>query len=234
MINAKRGLRVLRLAMLTTLGVMAFVAAGAQAQLPGESKAGTFTINLGAALLATLTGHQERAGKLLVAGRNLDINCNAAEVLEGKINSSTEALVGILFLECTALEHNTNNPLTGCNIIEPVSGLKGAIRALGKFLPILHGVNTYVLAEPEEIGGNLAVVTFESGKGCVLPLSNPVKGSVTTQVISGLEGSEPLLTFSQAIQELTGDKLLFGTFPAFMNSSFVVKLTGNHIKLGIH
>jgi len=222
--RAKRGLRVLGLSMLAALGVLAIGVGSAQGQLPGESTLGKFTINGGEALLATATGAQEGSGRLLIAGRNLDIKCEKADVTEGKINSKTEGLATVLYLECSALEHKTNNPIAGCVIP------KGEIAAKARLLPILHNSIKYVLAEPHVTGGNFTVLSFESGKGCVLPLNNSIKGAVSGEVIQA-EAVQQLVTLSQAIQLLLGDKLLFGTFPAYTVGAAIGELTGAHVGL---
>ena len=55
----KHGSRVLGLVVLALVGMMAVGVGGAQGQdLPGASSAGTFLVNLGSALLVTITGQQ--------------------------------------------------------------------------------------------------------------------------------------------------------------------------------
>ena len=217
---------------LTAVGVMAIGAGTAQAQLPGESKLGSFTVAGSGALAENLTatGAGEGSVSLSVPGRNLRLECDPFHIAVANIFFRFIIVLPI-FLKCKAYALAEGGLIEGCNVTNG-----GEIKASAILLPVLHGGNAYVLAEPQEAGGNLAVVTFESGKGCVLPLNNPVKGSFVGQVTSGLESVKPLITFSQAIQELGGDKLLFGTFPAYLNASVTMELTGSHtgLKLGVH
>jgi hypothetical protein len=229
----KHGLKVLGLSLMAMLGLMAFAAVGAQAQeLPGASSLGLYLINLGNALLATATGAQVGVGKLLVEGRGIEIGCDTAHVVEGKIDSATDALAKLEFLKCKTYEFGTLALIESCVIKGGTVANGGTVLAKALLLPILHGGVNYVLAEPQE-GTNFATVSYEPGIGCVLPLNNPVSGSVSAQVHEGVVAK---LLLSPAIQLLTGDKLLFGTFPSYIDAEATVELTGSHSgqKLGVH
>jgi hypothetical protein len=223
------GLKVLGLALLSAFGMMAF-AGGAQAQeLPGASSAGTFLINLGSALLATVTGKQLGTGFLLVAARDLKIECSSFDIEEGKINTSTDAQGKVVFLGCISKNH-AGVTLADCQLKELET-----IRASALILPILHGGLTYVLFEPIPPATIFATPSYKAGTPCTLPLNNPVTGAVTALVKTLDAVVQPLL-FSEAIQLLTGDKLAFGGFPAYINAEADVELTAPHAgqKLGIH
>ena len=227
--SAKHGLRALGLAVLAVMGMMAFTAAGAQAALPGESTLGTFLINLGNALLATITGELLGTLSLLVAARDLKIKCTSLDVEEGKINSSTDAQAKLVLLGCLSFKHS--------DVHWPECQLKTleTIRLETLIKPILHGGLTYVLFEPIPPATILGVVSYKSGTPCLLPLNNPLTGSVAA-LVKSLDAVTQSLLFSETIQLLTGDALAFGGFPAYLNAEADMRLAGVHEgqKLGIH
>jgi hypothetical protein len=227
----KHGSRALGLLGLMVLGMMAFGAGGAQAQLPGESKAGAFLINLGVALLATFTGEQfGEFSLLLVPVRGIEIKCSISHFNEGKINTRFDASAKVEFLECKTFTHGGKIHET-CKI-KGSSLEKGAtiiIKAL--ILPVSHGGQNFVLFEPLE-GTSFTTISFEAGKFCPVPLSNPVSGAFVALVHGGVEST---LLFSEAFQLLTGDKVNFGAVPAYIQGSMSLELTGAHLgqKLGV-
>jgi hypothetical protein len=236
--NSKHGLKALVLTMMAALGVMAFSAVGAQAALPGDSSVGEFLINLAAvgALKASVTGSQLGNGYLLVATRDLKIECTGLDVVGGVINSSTDAFVEVLFLGCLANNHK-GEMLEGCEF----KVLKD-ITADALVLPILHNGENFLLFEPLDNKvfpepDVFTVVSFKPGIGCVLPLNNPVTGSVVAKV-DQLEAEKPEILFSEAIQLLSGDVLQYGTAAqtSYVNGTADLELTGTHkgLKLGIH
>jgi hypothetical protein len=233
----KHGIKALALAMMAAaLGLMAFAASGAQAQtLPGASTTGLFLINLTDALLATATGQQVGPGKLLVPGRQIEVGCDTAHISEGKIDSPTDALAKIVFLLCFTYTYNP----TGLGELIKECVIKGGSYEDGGTIetkvlikPILHGAQNFVLIEPQE--GNFANVTYIANLGCVLPLNNPVSGSVVAQVHE--EAVQLLVLFSETIQLLSGDVLKYGEFPAYVDAHARINLTGSHegLKLGVH
>lgn len=228
----KHGVRALVLTTIAAaLGLMAFGGVGAQAQLPGESTKGTFLVN-NKVLLASVTGSLLGEGKLLVQGRNLDLKCSGAHVEEGHINATgTEALVKVLFLGCKTYVHNSKEQIKNCIIKGGTVEGGGTIIAIAIVLPIFHGGSKFVLFESD--GGPLATISYEANKGCVLPLNNPVTGSVTAEVI---EGTPTTLIFSEAIQLLNGDELFDGVFRAYITATAHVEGSGAHAgqRVGIH
>jgi hypothetical protein len=234
--NSKHGLKAFVLAIMAALGMMAFAAGGAQAQnpeplaSPATNSAGTYLINLGAALLANIDG-TGGLGSLLVPGRNLKIECHEAHLEEAKIHSSTDALGKVTFLGCVSLDLTTGAALP-CE-----TKVLKTISATALALPILHGPESnresFVLFEPQ--GENFTVVTYKEGTECPLPLNNPVKGSIAG-LVDDLETVKQLILFNPDIQLLTGDKLSFGGFPSYIHADVTVELTPPHEgqKLGIH
>jgi hypothetical protein len=228
--NGKHRLEALALAIMTTLGVMALGVAGAQAQLPGESKPGTFLVNLGVALLATLTGQILGVGFLLVKDKDLKIECKALDINSGKINSSTDGSAEVLFLECVARNH------AGVQLADCEFKTLKTIKALVLVLPILHGGEPFLLFEPLS-GTELANVSFKSGTACTLPLNNPVTGAVVAKV-DALDAIKQEILFSEAIQLLSGDVLKYSlnNNTAYLDGIADIWLTlgHNNHKLSVH
>jgi len=223
------GLKVLGLALLSALGMMAFTAIGAQAQtLPGASTPGTFLVNLGTPSGNAIVGTQLGSGYLLVAARDLKIECGSGKLDSGIINNSTDAKATVTFSECVANNHE-GKPLAGCEFKE----LK-TVKASALALPILHGGERFVLFEPLE-GTEFTKVSFKPGVGCILPLNNPVTGSVVAKVEGELEGTVQTLVFSEAIQLLSGDVLKYGALSntSYVNATADVEVSGGG-KLGVH
>jgi hypothetical protein len=223
--------RALGLSILGVLSMMAMFAVSAQAAEFQFEKFIEVTKKFEkvAVLLATATGSQEGSGSLLVPGRNLKLTCTSGDVETGsEIINSKEGLAKITFLGCTALDLKTGTELP-CTVDNP--------KALAKLLPVIHAfkekVNEveielklpFVLAEPD--GGTIFTTVLLLGEACPLPEENPVTGSVSAQATTNNSVID-LAVFSEAIQKLIGDKLLFGGFESFINASATLELTGVH------
>lgn len=252
------GLKVLGLALLSALGMMAFIAAGAQAQThtelltahtnhnkaggtlnpsplasPATNTPGTFLVNLGAALLATVSVAQVGEGVLLVAGRSLEIRCTTLTLNEGKINTSTDASGKATFTGCKSFDHKTLTELKEC-LLKTLE----TIEAKALVLPILHGGENFLLFEPQG-AEPFTTVSYKPGIGCTLPLNNPVTGAVVA-LVEELDAVVQTILFSEGIQLLTGDVLSFGASPSYITAKGTVQLSGPHLtepvllKLGIH
>ncbi|HWL48864.1 MAG TPA: hypothetical protein VNT92_03235 [Acidimicrobiia bacterium] len=252
--NSKHGLKALVLAMMAAvLGTTAFVAS-AQAQThteklhaltlhaatlnpnqlssPSTNSAGTFTIDLGSALLAELVARQVGEAELLVAARGLIMKCIELHLVPGShINSSTDATATVEFLGCLPFSHSTLSALPGCGTKE-----LGTIKAAFLILPILHGGQLFVLFEPVA-GQSTFTITVKPNLGCVLPLNSPIGGAISARVAS-LEAVTQLLLFDEAIQLLIGDVLKYGALSntAYIKGHVDVELAGPHegLKLRVH
>lgn len=229
--TSKFGLRAFSVALVAMLGLMAFSAVAAQAEnLKDGGKAAKFAIGGNSALIVNETFNGTVGpGKLLVEGRKLEIKCTKGEVLEGKFLNESEALAKVVFEGCKAFVHKTGEPITTCIIKDKVLGLE-KIKALGIGIAKKHENNPYVLFK-QDGEEPFAIIEFEAGKGCALPLVNKVTGSVVAE--SSAAAIEPTLTFNEGVQKLfqvgtEGDKLLFGTFEAFVEGKATLKLTGAH------
>jgi hypothetical protein len=221
------GLKVLGLALLSALSMMAFAVAGAQAQLPGESKLGKFSVNGVAPTEDPLKGEQLGSGYLLVQARDLKIECAEGTVDSAVANNETDAKATVTFKKCVANNHK-GEPLKDC-LFKELETVKASALAL----PVLHGGERFVLFEPLS-GTQFANVSFKPETVCTLPLNNPVTGSVVAKV-GELEGTSLPLEFSEAVQLLSGDVLKYGALAntSYVNAKAHVAVEGGGT-LGVH
>jgi hypothetical protein len=220
--------RVLIPAILGALSLVAMFAVSAQAASP------EFQISLKPALLATVTGSL-LAGFLLVAGRNLKLNCTGGKLEEKgegtgitEITNEKHGLAVIAFEGCTALNHKTGAELPCTLVKQPL--------AITLAKPILiGGTEPGILFEPDATSkegekGRFVTVEFVGGGECPLPESNPVTGEAVA-LIDNNDTKEVLLLFSEAIQKAASAVLKFGGFEAFVNTTAHLTLTGTHTGL---
>jgi hypothetical protein len=202
------------LSLMAALGLLAFSAMGAQAQ---------FSVG-GKTLLATATGSQINSGQLLVPGRNLELECHKGAVNSGHINETgTHATGQVTFSECLSRQ-----------LTEPKSPLPcfikgGSIVANTLIVPVGGNALFSPTAPP-----NFAVVSYEGGTECPLPLNNPVTGNLIGEV-PALEAIKQILVFKKSLQEGT-HKLSFGGFASTIHAQAEVSTTGAHAgqALGLH
>ncbi|HWM55824.1 MAG TPA: hypothetical protein VNO20_10600 [Solirubrobacterales bacterium] len=229
--SAKHGIKVLTLAVLAVIGVMAVGAVGAQGQLPGGSTLGEFLVNLGTPIKNAATGVQLEIGYLLVEARDLKIECETLKVDFGAITNLTDGTTEVRFLGCVVNNHE-GNPITGCEFKE-----LGTVKAAALVLPKVHNGERFLLFKPLEGVTNLAVVSFKGGQGCILPLNNPVTGSVVAKVTGNeLNATTQPILFNETNQLLSGDVLKYGSLAntAYLDGTGHVKLSDPESKLGIH
>ncbi len=165
-------IRGLGLSLLAALGLMSFVAAGAQA----------VTWDVGGSEIKTdllIDGKLKETGVLLVpaAGVNLEVRCTTLDVeLDSRLLAvPNDALVFLLFLNCTAFRHTDGAALPNC---VPTVDL---VNALVK--PFLHNNVVKLLATPHT-GTTFTKVKFNE-ETCALPPSNNVTGSVVFECENG-------------------------------------------------
>jgi len=247
----KHMLRALGLSLLATLGLMAFTAAGAQAEAL-KGVAGRILIGGVDATTGTIIeGSQENAGTLLIPALNTEIVCQKIKVVTGKVIGKGEGLGEILYEECaywgtkTKIEGGKEilelTTKLACEILED-SETKApeAIVAKAKLLVVLHEVSagvsdTYILAEADNATGaegTLASVLVKTPGECPLPKLVEVTGSVVFKVTLGdlnLGQAEELYVLVTASKELSKaglftDKLKFGINPAFIDGSALLWL----------
>jgi len=174
MSHGKYGLRAFGLTIVAALGLMAFMAAGAQANwlyLEG-GVAHELTSNE----LVEVTKHSAD-GTLLIEGVNASILCQKIQgndllLIPG--NATTATATGkVAFSECVTLEKSTGKEVKNCN------PLNQPIEAAGKAKVILHtnGQN-YVLFEPE---AGKPFTTIKFGELCALIETSNVTGSLVAE-----------------------------------------------------
>jgi hypothetical protein len=225
--HSKLRIKAFGLTVAVALSLMAFTAAAQAEVLAGGGNEAVFQIQGGSALLATLTGESEGQVRILEPARNLTIRCNTLDFVEGKILTAKEALIKITYLECVALEFsNESQEIANCKLIN------GAIPTTLRALPRTHEGKPFILLEGD--GANIGTIQYEKEKGCVLPSTSPIQGSVIGEVTTG-EAVQPLLQFKEATEKLFGDKINYGTFQLVLDASITLELTGTHkgMSLGI-
>lgn len=225
--RSKHRLEVLALAStVAVLGMMVFSVGGAQATgLPALSTLGTYLVNLGPALLVSVITRQLGMASLSIPGRLIEFKCQESATLLGKISTSTDAQIEIEYSKCLSIFFGAAHV---CNLKNDSFILKALV------LPILHSGEAFLLFEPLEGTPALIVLSWKPQAGCP-PSDHVISGSVTAAV-SALDATNPLIVLDKEIQQLTGDKLAFGGFPAYMQSHNELELVSEHAgqKLGIH
>jgi hypothetical protein len=225
--NRRHRVTLLSLPLFAALGLMAITPVVAQAEnLTGGGTRGKITV-LGSELLAigeTVTGKEEGTVLAQVPGRNLEIKCPGGyDIEEAVILGEGTGDARVSFLGCKAFSISPNEEIATCKIAS-----EGRITGQALLLAIKHEGKFFVLGEPKPPNTQFALIEFKSGTGCALPLKTSVTGSYSGE-LKEAEGVELLVTGSQAIQKLLGDKALFGTFEAIVTGSGTASLTGAHI-----
>ena len=209
-----RGLKVLSLSLLAIAGLMAFMAAGAQAS---EKSWLVLGADIAANQEVEVSRHKEFI--LDVAEENeLEILCLTVTGDDVLLGAGTTTVAGtLLFTNCKIFQKKEEK--TACNKkvngLGKVEGLLEPIIASGKGLLILHEKKNYILFEPEITGGNFAQIRFDPP--CALPEVNNVKGSFVFECLtSALAASdcavEELVHLLQPNEALfPEDKITYGT-----------------------
>ncbi len=219
--DSKFGPRLLVILFVAALGMMVFGAVALKAALPGESTAGEFELAEPVISDGELLATSEGAAELSVPALGIKIKCTGSHA-EGKFITQQEALVTTKSTGCKVFSIPGGEEVP-CHIFNGAE--KDVIVSTAKLLPILHGGELFVLAEPDSPATAFTTIKYESGTFCPISLKSEVKGSITAQAPSVAE-VKPLITSSEAIQKLTGDKLLYGANEAFVSGSAIVELIG--------
>jgi hypothetical protein len=186
----KQGLRALGLSFVAVLGLMAFMAAGAQA---AEGKflylVGAVTTTLAAESEPVVSAHTH--GTLLIPGKNLKILCPKVASDPGApvklLGSNLGAAGGIahghlIFKECESFTISTNVLQGNCTPKSP-GAAAGEILAGGLAELILHPANTtLVLFKPLVVGGvTQPFVTIVLPELCALAETSNVTGELIAE-----------------------------------------------------
>lgn len=233
--NGKHGLKALGLSFLAALGLMAFMAAGAQAVT--WDVAGKELTENG----QELDGAPKGEGLLLVPAQNVIIHCKNFTVDEGQlivkeikdaegktIASPNTAHGGLLFSSCLTLVSGVDQPKCSNDVANGIT----ILQAKAKIKPVLHNGSVYLLAEPLTSGGNFTQIHY--GPECALPLVN-IKGSVLLECENGslVHRSCSFAAAKQLIkpvanQALLSDELKYGLNPATLDGEAEVFLKGKN------
>jgi hypothetical protein len=204
--------RVFGLSILSALSLMAMFVVSAQASEFWVGKTGSF-------LLATATGAQVGSGKLLVEKRGITITCETGVVTSGALETKTSGKGTAEFSKCTVLNFVDNKELTACSVDQP-------IKAEATLLPGEHpgAANKRVIAEPV---GELFTTVKVTGEACASKGTYPIKGFVSAEITENGKIVNKVVA-SRTYSELVKDSLSFGAFPAFIDATATVELTGVH------
>ena len=216
MSNSKRGLKALGLSLLAAMGLMAFLAAGAQATWDVQLK----EIEKTAKFDGKFVAGQE--GLLLVPEQNLVIHCSGFTVEDGLILAlpGLDAHADISYTGCKTLVKGVEN--TGCvPVILPVKAL---------LKQILHNGEVYILASPRET--NFTVIHYNEDT-CALPILPAVTGSVVFECYQGALVLDTCAKdkITHTIRPATpalfaGDTLKYGLNAAEIHGEAEILLTG--------
>jgi len=164
------------LCLVAALGLMAFSAAGAQAQNGWLAPGGTF-ITGNTAVTGSLHTDVLLHGEAL--GAKVLILCKKLVVDAGLLLNTTappEGTATLLFSECETSIDGGVTISTDCKPTEPITA---KVRAKA----ILHNSLTYLLFEPEEAGKPFTTILFGNAL-CLLKPSRPVAGSVVVECLT--------------------------------------------------
>lgn len=230
MTQKKHGLKVLGLAVLAALGLMAFGAAAAQ---------GSFLI-LGITLEQlkleeeTFEGHVDTPFSFLVESKNYEVNCP-------KVNVSgtlllTDADAKLTFLECAVFTMEPLEEIKGCHVAQP-GGEKLIFFLNTLILTVLHKTKeengeeqllTFLLAEQLPGSETLGVIHLKKEAECPLPEVLNIKGTIALTINQGDAIMNLIRAGGETLQLLLGDTLKINEKEAFLDGSFVAELTGQY------
>jgi len=238
----KQGLRALGLSFVAVLGLMAFMASGAQANFQ-------YLLTVNGVIddvpdnLPTVSAHSE--GVLLVPGKNLEIKCPTVESDPSApvllLASSTVAHGHLIFSGCKTF---TISPLTEQTKCKPWSPGQvkesGIILAGGLAELVLHPTpnsKSYVLFKPLVVGGvTQPFTTIELPETCALAETSKVTGSLVAEcgeLVAGAFSGGNCATHrvKQLLRSVTAglfpaDVLKFGANEAFIDGIAAVELGG--------
>ena len=197
MSNAKHGLRALGLCLLAALGLMAFAAAGAQAEWLVEKVAIKEHIDFNGVIHPLKPEGKEKHAVLLVKDLNLEILCEELVVLDGLLFPNTvEGLAHLEYKKCKTFVSGAEK--AGCKPKEP-------ILALVLFRLFLHEVEgkklTYLLFEPDNKAVNFTIIEFNE-ETCALPSINEIHGTVVAECLNEKLEDKKLTGLDSCLEEL--------------------------------
>jgi hypothetical protein len=221
MSHRKFGLRAFGLSILAVLGLMAVMAAGAQA----EYKVAGVKLTANEAVAV----ETDETGNLLVPAQELEIKCTEVEGENLTLVPETEVTGKLKFKNCVTFQKKAESK--NCKPVEPIT-------AGGKGHLVLNAAKTktYVLFEPNKNAKNefepFTVVHF--GELCALGEENPVTGFLAAEcltealVANKCETEQAKHLLKQAPATEFADELKFGKNPATLDGVAAAKLNGKN------
>lgn len=227
--NYKRqGLRAFGLSILAALGLMVFMAPGAQAG-GGEwlilTTNGLKTLKELNPQLESITGEQEGTENLLqILGLNVRLYCDDGAVSSAHIVPLGHAKATLLFSECYLTDGSGNLNHT-CLVHDITANVLGLLIKH----PTASGHQRWVLFSPLT-GLTFATPVFldhldEECSVTAFEIKGHVVASISTG--SGSHALEPLISTKNTLT-LFSDKLQFGAQEAHLKADALVKLSGTH------
>jgi hypothetical protein len=238
MSNQKPGLRLLGLSLLSVLGLMAFMAVGAQAEwLILLADKTVHVLKAGENESVKVSAHT--ASKLLIPAKNLEIVCEALEADDLLLIGGGSLAEGkVKFTKCKT--YTIGPPLTEqtkCKPDEPIvaGGIVhtvlhkapgGVLKNLVLFLPPPGSETFTTIKFPEAC----ALIATSKLTGELHAECGELVGGVFTQVDCAKHQVAPLLR-AAASQELVIKPLKFGANPMSLDGEVLVELSGKYIGL---
>jgi hypothetical protein len=164
----RNGLKVLGLSLVAVLGLMAFMAVGAQA--------GWLIEKVEIAAETEVTAKAHTPGILTIAKKNIELKCTELGAQSLKLIPKTTAKGEIQFKNCVTISPiGSGTVQASCKPVEP-------IKASGQAKLILHpevGGKNYVLFEPATGSTKFAIVEFPGG--CALVETSEITGHLVVE-----------------------------------------------------
>ncbi|HEV7399052.1 MAG TPA: hypothetical protein VGN84_02160 [Solirubrobacterales bacterium] len=219
MSQGRHGIKILGLALLAAVSVMAVTAASAMATGEYKLEAKTFTA---AGLAKESVAGTGGLGILLVPAIKLELHCTGADVTSSTVLLGGVAHATVLFLGCTVLKNSFCHVYPTKAEAEKDSGTGlGDITASGLGLLRLHGspVVHYLEVEGPEGGTKPFTTIFFGGAECTLPIENKVTGKTAFKLPGALTPAvnQTLESINEATGTLLGVQLKFGLNNAFIH-----------------
>jgi hypothetical protein len=221
----KHAIKTLVLALMGPLGLMAFMAAGAQAEVKMPIK-----VLDNSALGAGITG-TTLLGRLLVPALKLEIHCEKGTV-SGTILTNEVTHAAILFELCSKIfKYNTTTGALETDLSKAClitnGGKEHHITANALFYGLLHKGKLNGIAEGSGVEEAFTEIVFFNE--CSTVKKAIVKGLYAFEVSQGNEIKLLLTPGNQALQELLSAQMKFGSNPAYLDEGIAhATLTAPH------
>lgn len=221
MSHRKLGFETIGLCLIAALGLMAFIAA------PAQAKGHWFVLKEKVEVLLKetmeFTATKDVMPTLLFIALGVEVLCQQFTVEDGLLFPEGGSLAVIFFNECDVLT-TVGLKAVPCTV-DPVT-------AKIKDLLILHEKKTYDLIEADKPGEPIAVIKF-LGKECALPAEVKITGSLVIQDCNASNHDLAIHAIEHLVEEapeklFPSDGLFFGEQALRLDGSAWVSLIGKH------